>query len=84
MEKIKTNWNGDFQQFSQSFSKYTNDDLDPLINIEGQSEKRGKFSRVRLKIGFGFTSDWLKKWREFLKPITEPTRISLDSQVKPA
>ena len=22
-----------------------------------------------VSIGFGFTSDWLKKWHEFLKPI---------------
>ena len=22
-----------------------------------------------LTIGFGFTSDWMKKWREFFKPI---------------
>ena len=26
---------------------------------------------VRATIGFGFTSDWLKKWRENLEPITE-------------
>ena len=24
---------------------------------------------ARVKIGFGFTSDWMKKWREFFKPI---------------
>ena len=26
---------------------------------------------VLLVICFGFTSDWLRKWREFFKPITE-------------
>ena len=26
---------------------------------------------ARATIGFGFTSDWLKKWRENLEPITE-------------
>ena len=26
---------------------------------------------ARATIGFGFTSDWLKKWRENFKPITE-------------
>ena len=24
----------------------------------------------QVTIGFGFTSDWLRKWREFLKPIS--------------
>ena len=27
--------------------------------------------RERVTIGFGFTSDWLRKWREFLKPVTK-------------
>ena len=27
--------------------------------------------RERVAIGFGFTSDWLRKWREFFKPITK-------------
>ena len=26
---------------------------------------------VLLAIGFGFTSDWSRKWREYFKPITE-------------
>ena len=26
---------------------------------------------VQATIGFGFTSDWLKKWRENFEPITE-------------
>ena len=26
---------------------------------------------VLLVIGFGFTSDWLRKWREIFKPITK-------------
>ena len=25
-------------------------------------------------IGFGFESDWLSKWREFSKPITERSK----------
>ncbi len=47
-------------------------------------------------IGFGFTSDWLRKWREIFKPITTrsvkseicsnakpmQTRITFDTQVK--
>ena len=39
MEKIKTDWilkslaNLDFEKFSQFFSKYTNDDVAPLIGI---------------------------------------------------
>ena len=30
-----------------------------------------KFAWV--KIGFGFTSDWLKKWRKIFKPVNEHT-----------
>ena len=33
------------------------------------SQSAGKLARV--SFGFGFTSDWLKKWREFFKPITK-------------
>ena len=43
----------------------------------------------RITIAFGFTSDWMKKWRELFKPIAErrsakPTKmpITLDAQVK--
>ena len=25
----------------------------------------------QVSIGFGFTSDWMKKWREFFKPIAQ-------------
>ena len=45
----------------------------------------------RVTIGFGFTSDWLRNWREFFKPITKrrsakpkQTRSTFDSQVKTA
>ena len=27
--------------------------------------------REQVTIGFGFTCDWLRKWREFFKPITK-------------
>ena len=43
----------------------------------------------QVAIGFGFTSDWSRKWREFFKPITERsnakpkrTRITFYTQVK--
>ena len=45
----------------------------------------------RVTIGFGVTSDWSRKWREFLKPITKISnakpkqmRITFDVQVKAA
>ena len=45
--------------------------------------------REQVAIGFSFTSYWLRKWREFFKPITErsnakakQTLITLDSQEK--
>ncbi len=47
--------------------------------------------RKRVMIGFGFTSDWLRKWRDGFKPITKrsnakpmQTRITFDTQVKTA
>ncbi len=45
--------------------------------------------REQVTVGFGFTSDWLRKWREFFKPITVRSNanlkqmwITLDTQVK--
>ena len=39
-------------------------------------------------IGFGFTSDWMKKWREFFKPIVWRTKckkkLLFDTQMKTA
>ncbi len=47
--------------------------------------------RERVTIGFGFTSDWLRKWREIFKPITKcsnskpkQTQFTFDTQVKTA
>ena len=48
---------------------------------------RGK-SRLRGAIGFGFTSHWLKNWRESFKPITKRSNrnhvIAFDSHLKTA
>ena len=35
------------------------------------SLKAREESRVRVTIGFGLAPDWLKNWRESLKPITK-------------
>ena len=50
--------------------------------------KRGK-TREQVAIGFSFAFDWLRKWREFSRPITERSKlkplqsgITLDTQVK--
>ena len=32
-------------------------------------EKRGKNACERVTSGFGFTSDWMRKWRKYSKPI---------------
>ncbi len=47
--------------------------------------------RERVTIGFGFSSDWLRKWREIYKPITgrsyakpKQTQFTFDTQVKTA
>ena len=46
---------------------------------------------TRVTIGFNFTSNWLKKWREFFKPINQrgyvkpnQLQITFDTQVKTA
>ncbi len=46
---------------------------------------------VRERVTIGFSSDWLRKWREILKPITErsnskpkQTQFTFDTQVKTA
>ena len=31
--------------------------------------KRWKTRASNVRIGFGFTSDWMKNWRKFFKPI---------------
>ena len=42
-----------------------------------------------MAIGFSFVSDWLRRWREFSRPITEhskakpmQSRITFDTQLK--
>ena len=63
----------------------------PLSNQNSkQLHETQKNLREQVTIGFGFTSDWLKKWREgFFKPITQRsnakpkyTQITFDTQVK--
>ena len=39
--------------------------------ITGSRHKARENVHARGTIGFGFTSDWLKKWRENFEPITE-------------
>ena len=36
--------------------------------------KRGKKACDQVAIGLGFASDWLSRWREFYKPITERSK----------
>ena len=42
-----------------------------FIAITCNSLEAREKSRVRGAIGFGFTSHWLKNWRESFKPITK-------------
>ena len=42
--------------------------------ITHSQHKRRENVHARATIGFGFTSDWLKKWRENTEPITEWSR----------
>ncbi len=59
-------------------------------NTCSQREAR-KNVRERVTIGFGFTPDWLRNWREIFKPITKrsnakpkQTQFPFDTQVKTA
>ncbi len=47
--------------------------------------------REQVMIGFGFTPDWMRRWREIFKPITKrsnakpkQTQLTFDTQVKTA
>ena len=59
-------------------------DTDKPVNqskskVHAADENRGKHAWER-KIGFGFTSDWMKKWRGFdAKPITYDMKTALFS-----
>ena len=60
----------------------------PDANTSSWHEARENV-REEVAIDFGLTSDWLRKWREFFKPITErgiakpkQMRITFDTQVK--
>ena len=57
------------------YRKYISDIPVVLVAITGKHNdqiiKARQNVRKRVTIGFGFTSDWPKKWREFFKPITK-------------
>ena len=62
------------------------------MRTQSNTSKRRKAlenARNQVAIGFSFASDWLKKWREISKPITErskakpmQSRITFDTQLK--
>ena len=58
------------------------------IAITCNSLEAREKSRVRGAIGFGFTSHWLKNWRDSFKPITKRSNrnhvIAFDSHLKTA
>ena len=59
-----------------------------FLAINCNSLEAREKSRVRGTIGFGFTSHWLKNWRESFKPITKRINrthiITFDSHLKTA
>ena len=59
-----------------------------FLAITCSSLKAREKSRVQGAIDFGFASDWLKNWRETLKPITKRSNrnhvITFDSHLKTA
>ena len=59
-----------------------------FLAITCNSPEAREKSRVHGAIGFGFTSHWLKNWRESFKPITKRSNrnhvITFDSHLKTA
>ena len=48
--------------------------IEPIKLYEGTTccwRKARENARKRVAIGFGFTSDWMKRWREFYEPIAK-------------
>jgi len=42
--------------------------------LESSMQSTRQHKRKQATIGFGFASDWLRKWREIFKPITKKHR----------
>ena len=58
------------------FQKYSN----RFYDIERFSfECRKTKTKTKSMIGFGLASDWLSRWREFFKPITERSKSKSNS-----
>ena len=55
-----------------SAAKETSDPMNQsILKASAGSPREDAGKRVRLSpIGFGFISDWIRKWQEFSKPIT--------------
>ncbi len=98
----KSIWDGigKIEQFSiecrKTKTKVTKDTDNPANQSKLEAITRSRHEArenvwKRATIGFGFTSGWLRKWRESFKPINErsnakpmQTRITFDTQVKTA
>ena len=63
-------------------------DQSQFLAITCNSLKAREKCRIHGAIGFGFTSHWLKNWREAFKPITKRSNrnhvITFDSHLKTA
>ena len=60
------------------------------MQLHAAETKHGK-TRMQVIVGFGFTSDWMTKWREYFKPIAKRSnakqkhmQVTFNSQVKTA
>jgi len=43
---------------------------DKPISTRTKYKRQARVNGMAKTIGFGFISDWLRKWRDFYKPIT--------------
>ena len=74
------------QLFRPAITSGTNSTMNQsqFLAIICNSLKAREKSHIDGAIGFGFTSHWLKNWRESFWPITKIRVITLDSHLKTA
>ena len=68
----KNDTSNQFLAYSFLLWPIAKDASNPLSNQNSKKLRKARENwRERVTISFGFTCDWLRKWREFFKPITE-------------
>ena len=89
MDRAVYNWESKNQNqikhFNHKWHGQSNEPIKTRSNHVWREARENVCKRVT--ISFGFTSDWMKKWREFISQScgvfdTKPKQITFDTQVK--